>query len=103
MVSPRKGQNSIPVYGQAFPEKPAYRDTGVYPQPLVPLQYLITEGQRYAMDPARVPTDFLADEFGSIGTVVTGRERYRQIWFNHREAFVRASDVTVTDTSRPRA
>lgn len=103
VVTPRRGQHSIPVYGRAFPEKPAYRGTGVYPQPLVPLQYLITTGQRYAMDPGRVPTDYYAAEFGSIGTVVTGRDRYRQIWFNHRQAFVRASDVTVTDTCRHRA
>ncbi|MDM4718691.1 hypothetical protein QTQ03_03430 [Micromonospora sp. WMMA1363] len=52
------------------------------------------------MDPTRVPTDYYATAFGSTGTVVTGRIRYHQIWFNHRQAFVRATDVTITDTCR---
>ena len=30
-------------------------------------------------------------------TVVVGSDRYYQIWFGHRVAFVRAADVRVTD------
>ena len=30
-------------------------------------------------------------------TVVVGSDRYYQIWFGHRVAYVRAADVRVTD------
>jgi hypothetical protein len=98
VVTPRRGLATIPVYGRAYPEAAAYDGTGIAPQPVTVLQYTIAAGQRYPTI-GRVPTDYYsAVTFNSVNTLVTGRDPYYQISFNHRIAFVRAADVTVVRT-----
>ncbi|WP_372405964.1 N-acetylmuramoyl-L-alanine amidase [Streptomyces luteireticuli] len=94
-VTPRAGLKEIPVYGRAYPEKEAY-PPGVPVQPLVPLPYKLSAGQAYVVG-AETPGEFLwAGNFDAAAhRVVRGKERYYEIQFGHRVAFVRASDVTV--------
>ena len=48
VATPKQGRDSIPVYGRAYPEAEAYPE-GVPPQAIVPLQYQLLAGQRYAV------------------------------------------------------
>jgi hypothetical protein len=97
LVTPKAGKASIPVYGRAYPEASAY-PVGVPVQSIVPLQYNIPAGQVYVAkdlvkgDYYRAPT-YTFDP--SDHTVVEGQEQYYLIFFNHRFAFVKASDVDV--------
>lgn len=94
-VTPREGLKEIPVYGRAYPEKAAY-PPGVPVQPLVPLPYKLSAGQAYVTG-GETPGEFLwASNFDAAAhKVVRGKERYYEIQFGHRVAFVRAADVTV--------
>lgn len=95
VVTPRKGLDSVPVYGRAYPEKAAYPE-GVPVQDVSPLPYTLLKGQRYVTG-GEVPGEYLyAVTFDrSSHQVVRGEEPYYQIQFGHRVAFVRAADVTV--------
>jgi hypothetical protein len=60
------------------------------------LPYTIAPGQRYVTT-GPVSTDYYsATEYLGPTVRVAGRDVYYQISFNHRMAFVRAADVTVT-------
>jgi hypothetical protein len=84
------------VYGRAYPEAAAYQATTIAPQPVIALQYVLPAGQQYAIG-AAVPTDYYsAVTFNGVNTNVVGTDHYYQISFNHRVAFVRTDDVTVT-------
>lgn len=98
-ITPKAGLTSIPVYGRAYPEASAYNGTPVPVQAVVPLQYIISANQRYATT-GPVPADY--HTVGSFSgtqpgdqTLIVGQDRYLQIQFNHRIAYVKASDVTV--------
>lgn len=97
-VVPR-GDEPVAVYGRAYPEEAAYPAEIPY-QPVEPLQYAIEPGQSYPVADASVPTDYYYaksynDSIPGDHTVVRGDDRYLQIWFGHRFAYVRAADVSV--------
>ncbi len=95
------GDQAVPVYGRALPEVSAYPSQIPY-QPVVPLQYSIQPGQAYVLADPHLQTDYYyAKSFRCSGvamdcTDVVGQDRYYEIWFGHRIAYVRAADVTVS-------
>jgi hypothetical protein len=97
LVTPKAGATSIPVYGRAYPEASAFPPS-ILPRSIVPLQYNIPAGQMYVAK-GLVKADFYdAPVFtldASDNTVVEGQTEYYVIFFNHRLAFVQASDVDV--------
>jgi len=97
LVTPRSDLNSISVYGRAYPEASAYQGTEVPVQEVVPLPYSIPAGQRYVSF-GSVPADYYYAKTVDASlpgerTLVKGKEHYLLISFNHRLAFVKASDV----------
>jgi len=99
-VKLRRGVTEAPVYGRAYPEESAYDGTEIPYQTVTPMQYTIKRGQEYALADASVPTDYYFawtynDSIPDDHTVVRGQDRYFQIWFGHRFAFVRAADVRI--------
>ncbi len=93
------GDQAVPVYGRAYPEDSAYPDT-IPVDPVTPLQYKIRPGQQYVLADPTVATDYYYaktynDSLPDDHTVVSGDDRYYQIWFGHRIFFVRAADVAV--------
>jgi hypothetical protein len=94
------GDQPVPVYGRAYPEQSAYPSEIPY-QTVVPLQYSIAPGQGYVLADAHLQTDYYyAKTFHCAGvamdcTDVVGHDRYYEIWFGHRIAYVRAADVTL--------
>jgi N-acetyl-anhydromuramyl-L-alanine amidase AmpD len=100
VVEPR-GDQPVAVYGRAYPEESAYPSQIPY-QTVTPLQYAIEPGQAYVLADAHLQTDYYyAKTFRCAGvamdcTDVVGHDRYLEIWFGHRIAYVRAADVRVT-------
>jgi N-acetylmuramoyl-L-alanine amidase-like protein len=98
LITPKRGRASIPVYGRAYPEAAVY-PPGTAPQSIVPI-YEMPAGQIYVAA-QRVKGDYYwAPTYapvleGSDHVVVRGETKYYQIYFNHRFAFVMASDVDV--------
>jgi hypothetical protein len=94
--------SAVPVYGRAYPEQAAYPAKIPY-QTVAPLQYSIQPGQSYVVADAEIETDyyyaktFRCKYVALDCTEVTGADRYYQIWFGHRLAYVRAADVVITD------
>ncbi len=83
------------MYGRAYPEESAYE---IPYQTVTPLQYTIRAGQSYVVADAAPQTNYYyaksyADTIPDDHTVVNGGDRYDQIWFGHRFAYVRAADV----------
>jgi hypothetical protein len=103
-VQPRPGLASVPVYGRAYPERAAYPPEIPY-QTVTPLQYSIKAGQAYVVGDADIETDYYyAKTFGCEYvaldcTQVVGQDRYYELWFGHRMAYVRAADVVLTPAS----
>jgi hypothetical protein len=91
----------VPVYGRAFPEAAAYAPyANVAPKPIVPLQYSLPAGQRYAVQDASVVTDYYhAVTFDGTPPTdhidIRGNDAYYPISFGHRSAYVRAADVDI--------
>jgi N-acetyl-anhydromuramyl-L-alanine amidase AmpD len=88
LVTPKAGPATIPVYGRAYPESESTE----------PLPYSVPAGQAY------VATDLVQADFydaptfatsASQHTVVKGTSKFFVISFNHRLAFLRASDVDI--------
>ncbi|MFD0369786.1 N-acetylmuramoyl-L-alanine amidase [Streptomyces sp. NPDC127114] len=96
LLTPKEGLASVPVYGRAYPEASAY-PAGVPVQPVSALPYRLLAGQRYVVG-GRTPGEYLfAPTFDtSVHRVVRGQEEYYQIQFGHRVAFVKATDVRVS-------
>jgi len=99
-VSAIAGPASVPVYGRAYPEQAAYPGTPVPYQTVSPLQYTIKAGEKYVLADDTIATNYYyAKTFDSSlpgdHTVVTGLDRYYEIWFGHRMFFVRAADVVI--------
>ncbi|MEY9874325.1 hypothetical protein ABH931_003820 [Streptacidiphilus sp. MAP12-33] len=95
------GDQPIPVYGRAYPESSAYPASlsalaSSPAQQLTPLADTITPDQAYLAG-AQLSGDFYAASYGCAGpagcTVVIGSTQYYPIRFDHRLAYVRASDV----------
>lgn len=99
VVTVARGEQTAPVYGRAYPEESAYPADIPY-QAISPLQYTIGAGQAYVLADASIPTDYYYaktydDSLPDDHTVVVGKDRYYEIWFGHRYAYVRAADVSV--------
>jgi N-acetylmuramoyl-L-alanine amidase len=89
--------DEVPVYGRAYPEEEAYPADVPY-QPIAPLQYTMKAGQTYVLADDTVPTDYYrATTFDGSSpgdwTVIRGDDTYYQVWFGHRQFYVRAADV----------
>jgi N-acetyl-anhydromuramyl-L-alanine amidase AmpD len=100
IIKPKAGLASIPLYGRAYPEAAAY-PPGINPQVISPLTpYSIPAGQLYVATgpyPGQYyysPT-YIPKLEGSDRKVVTGQTLYYQVSYNHRFAYVKASDVEV--------
>lgn len=97
IVSPKQGSDSVPVYGQAYPQASEY-PAGYSPSTQKPLSmYQVPAGQEYVAN--RPPVR--ADDFFATATadhpadsVVTGCERYLTIQYNHRVTLLNAADTT---------
>ena len=93
--------SAVPVYGRAYPEKAAYPAEIPY-QTVAPLQYTIKPGQSFVLADADIESDYyyaktFRCKYVELDcTEVEGADRYYQIWFGHRIAYVRAADVVVT-------
>ncbi|MFI6595819.1 N-acetylmuramoyl-L-alanine amidase [Nonomuraea sp. NPDC050536] len=94
LVTPR--HDKVKVYGRAYPERSAYRRTGVKYQPQVPLQYRLRAGQRYSLG-LTIPSSFQSAKTFNPRKHVTvrGKLRYYQIQLGHRAMFVKTRDVRV--------
>ena len=94
-----KSGSSSPVYGRAYPERAAYPSDIPF-QRVGALQYAIKAGQRYVLADDSITTDYyyattFNDSAPDDHTDVVGKDKYYEIWFGHRMAFVRAADVSV--------
>ncbi|WP_372515683.1 N-acetylmuramoyl-L-alanine amidase [Streptantibioticus ferralitis] len=99
VITPKPGRASIPVYGRAYPEPAAY-PPGVPVQQIVPLQYVLPAGQRYAIGDWTSGEYFYSPSFDrSKQTWVRGKGFYYEIQFGHRVAYVLADDVLVHPAS----
>ncbi|MFC5818787.1 N-acetylmuramoyl-L-alanine amidase [Nonomuraea harbinensis] len=83
----------VKVYGRAYPEKSAYRGTGVAYQPHVALPYRIGPGEAYTVGDTLTGSYHAAGYKPASHVTVRGRQRYHQIQLGHRVAFVKAEDV----------
>ena len=102
VATPKAGRATIPVYGRAYPEPAAYPPT-IPVQSIVPLQYTLHAGERYAVGQLVPGEYYRAVTFNCSGagdcTVVRGQNRYYQIQFGHRMMFVNAADVDVVPSN----
>ncbi|ASN23371.1 N-acetylmuramoyl-L-alanine amidase [Streptomyces pluripotens] len=95
MVRPKKGLDEIPVFGRALPEEDAYPES-IPEKPESPLPYRLLAGQRYVTQASLDGSYVVRSSFSDTADpVVKGQERYYEIQFGHRLAYVRASDVDV--------
>ncbi len=99
LVKAKPGVSSVPVYGRPLPEPSAYPPGGAPVQTIIPLQYSIPAGQTYVAYDRETVNDYyhvLAFDRSTPGdgTVVVGHEKYIPIAYNHRQAYVKSSDVT---------
>jgi hypothetical protein len=98
VVTPKAGRDTIPVYGRAYPEPEAFPE-GVPVQPIVPLQYTLSAGERYAAGPTLQGEYYRATTWDwsrpGDGTVIRGDKTYVQINFGHRIAYVDIEDVDI--------
>jgi len=102
------GVNSVPVYGRSYPEAAAYAAyPAITPQSVVPLNATIPAGQAYV---SGTGTPVQSDFYYTMNwdgtapndrTLVVGSDTYYPIRYNHRLAFVKASDVTATTPVAP--
>jgi N-acetylmuramoyl-L-alanine amidase len=95
VVTPKPDKSWIPVYGRAYPEPEAY-PAGVPVQAIVPLQYKLLVGQRYAVGFSPEAEYYRAVTLDPAQhVVVRGELQYYQIQFGHRVAYVLADDVVI--------
>ncbi|MFI1656943.1 N-acetylmuramoyl-L-alanine amidase [Streptomyces sp. NPDC020472] len=96
-ITAKDGATSIPVYGRAYPEDAAYTGTGVPVQAnnnASLTKYSLPAGQFYAKAGDAVPGDYYYSAYNTDGTRVVGTTNlFIPIRYNHRLAFVKASDV----------
>ncbi|MFD4575499.1 N-acetylmuramoyl-L-alanine amidase [Streptomyces sp. NPDC058417] len=93
VVTPKEGAADVPVFGRAYPEAAAY-PAGVPVQEVTPLPYRLPAGQEYVVGDEVPGEYYYAVDFATDGhRVVRGRDRYYEIQYGHRVAYVRAADV----------
>ncbi|MFG1806558.1 N-acetylmuramoyl-L-alanine amidase [Streptomyces sp. NPDC049040] len=101
VLTPASGKSTIPVYGRAYPEDTAYAGTGVPVQDSNSAsltKYTIAAGQAYAQaGPEKAGDYWYAGTYAGTATgdrtLVKGTALFYPIRYNHRIAWVRASDV----------
>jgi hypothetical protein len=101
------GDAPVTVFQRAYPEEAAYAGTQVpyqgQPTLLAPdnsTTVTLQPGQRYVLADKKVPTDYYyAKSFDNSipddKTVITGKQKYYQVWVGHRFGYVKAEDVRV--------
>jgi hypothetical protein len=100
VVTPKPGITNLAIYGRAYPEAAAYAGTQIPVQSVLPYaQYNVTPDQSY-VSYGSLPSQYyyaptIDASLPNDHTVVTGQDRYVEIQFGHRVAFVKASDVDV--------
>lgn len=99
LIRPKAGLHSIPVYGRPLPEPEKY-PAGAPVEPIVPLQYSIPAGQTYIAYDKKATNDYyLIWTFDRSspgdGAIVYGNETYIPITYNHRHAYVKASEIAI--------
>ncbi|WNI19890.1 peptidoglycan recognition family protein [Streptomyces sp. ITFR-21] len=95
VVTPKKGLDSVPVYGRAYPEASAF-PAGVPVQALSPMPYTVPAGQRYVVGGAERGEYYYSVTFDTAShQVVRGRQLYYEIQLGARVEYVRAEDVTL--------
>ncbi|RKN36894.1 N-acetylmuramoyl-L-alanine amidase [Streptomyces hoynatensis] len=94
VVTGREGQDTIPVYGRAYPEAAAYPED-VPVQSVVPLGYEIPADQEYVLGLRTDSEYYYAVTFDPAGHRVVSGEPYYQIQLGHRIAYVKADEVRV--------
>ncbi|GAA5042040.1 N-acetylmuramoyl-L-alanine amidase [Streptomyces similanensis] len=100
---------AIPVYGRTYPEDAAYAGTGVDVQKdnsASLTKYTLPAGQKYVLAGAAVTGSYynsgLIDGSGTGSRVtVVGTNKFYPIRYNHRIAWVRASDAQVAQGAAP--
>ena len=97
----------VTVYQRAYPEAAAYEGTPVpyQGQPVLTgadnrTPITLQPGQKYVLADKDVPTDYYyAKSFDNSlpgdKTVITGEQKYYQVWVGHRFGYVKAEDVRV--------
>lgn len=93
-------RKTVPVYGRAFPDKAAYQAAGVPYDPSdapKPLSWTIPAGQSYTVVEPMQASDYYARFDGAHLRVnhvlVQSPEQYLLVDYNHRYAWVKASDL----------
>ncbi len=99
VITAKPGLSTIPVYGRAYPEAAAY-PSNVPVQALATI-YTMPAGQSYVAFGPHSSTYYHAVTYtttlaGSGHTLVKGQTLYYTISYNHRQGFVKADDVVVT-------
>lgn len=95
------GTTPVTVYARAYPEPAAYAGTAVPDQGQPTLDAItLKPGQRYVIGDKTVPTDYYYAKSidGSVPddkTLITGEQRYYQVWVGHRLGYVKADQVRV--------
>lgn len=93
------GDAPAPLYGRAYPEASAYAAyPGVPVQPVGALEYTVGTEQRYVVADETVATDYYrAVSFDGSApgdrSDVRGEDTYYQLWYAHKQVYVRAADV----------
>jgi hypothetical protein len=110
VITPKAGAATIQVYGRAYPEDAAYAAKNV-PLNNPNIQKLskyntLAAGQEYAMAGPEAAGDYYfagtyAGTAANDRTLVPGTVQYYPIQFNHRIAWVSASDVQVVTSAAP--
>lgn len=111
LLTPKAGATSIPVYGRAYPEDAAYAGTNVPVQAensASLTKYSVLSGQAYTQAGAAVAGDYyFGGSFDGTAagsrTLVKGTNSFYPIRFNHRIAWVKASDVQQISSTVPDA
>ncbi|WP_406001369.1 N-acetylmuramoyl-L-alanine amidase [Streptomyces sp. NBC_00829] len=104
VLTAKAGAASIPVYGRTYPEDAAYAGTGVAVQAdnsASLTKYSLPAGQAYPKAGGTVTGDYYSSAFDTGGTLVKGTNSFYPIRFNHRIAWVRASDVQQISSTAP--
>ncbi|WP_121179461.1 N-acetylmuramoyl-L-alanine amidase [Streptomyces sp. 1114.5] len=103
VLAPHPGAATIPVYGRAYPEAAAYTPyPAIKPLPVVALRATVPAGQAYlAVAATPEQADYFYDQningdAPDDRTLVVGHDTYYPIRFNHRLAFLKATDVQAT-------
>jgi len=97
-VKARAGLATVPVYVTAYPEASAY-PSDVPPAPQNKL-YEMPKDQQYTVLSANNPTDYFYDATINFSKphdheIFKGKDKYVQISYNHRVAYVNAKDVVL--------